>query len=87
MAAKLSGLASGLNPSMWLPGDFRPVVETALDAFGPGRLLYGSDWPLAELGGGAGRWKLALEDLLRGASDDDRRRIFGDTAAEVYSLG
>lgn len=58
----------------------------ALEAFGPDRLLYGSDWPLAELGGGAAAWKSAVDSLFTGLSEAERRRVFGDNAAEVYCL-
>ena len=84
VAAKVSGLTSGLAPGSWTPGDLRYAVEPALEAFGPERLMYGTDWPLAELGGGASAWKAALETLLEGTSPGDRDRLFGATAAEVY---
>ena len=85
--AKLSGLTSGLVPGAWSAEDLRPLVETALDAFGAGRLLYGSDWPLAELGGGAPAWRDAAGQLLGSLSRAERDAVFGGTAAEVYSLG
>ncbi|MCZ9881201.1 amidohydrolase family protein [Arthrobacter sp. B2a2-09] len=84
VVAKVSGLTSGLVPGSWTSSDLRPVVETALEVFGPERLMYGTDWPLAELGGGAGIWKTALETLLKGASEDAYDRLFGTTAVEVY---
>ncbi|MCX2748734.1 amidohydrolase family protein [Arthrobacter sp. MI7-26] len=84
VVAKVSGLTSGLVPGSWAARDLRYAIEPALEAFGPHRLMYGTDWPLAELGGGAGPWKNALETLLEGARQDDRDRLFGTTAAEVY---
>lgn len=86
VAAKVSGLTAGLPAGSWAAGDLRPVVEIALDAYGPYRLMYGSDWPLAELGGGAEPWKAALGVLLDGASRNDFDRVFAGTAEEVYSL-
>ncbi|TFV31542.1 hypothetical protein E4K10_04805 [Streptomyces sp. T1317-0309] len=53
VVAKVSGLTSGLAPGSWRAADLAAPVTIALGSFGPGRLLYGSDWPLAELGGGA----------------------------------
>ncbi|WP_241704229.1 amidohydrolase family protein [Leifsonia shinshuensis] len=84
--AKLSGLSSGFRPGAWSAEAFEPVVATALEAFGPGRLLYGSDWPLAELGGGAALWREAVDALLAGLSDSEREDVLGGVAAEVYSL-
>lgn len=82
----MSGVTSGLAKGGWSADDLRPYVDYALDAFGPERLMYGSDWPLAELGGGAPAWTAALESLLGGQTASDRERIFGSTAAAVYSL-
>lgn len=84
VVAKVSGLTSGLVPGSWAARDLRYAIEAALEVFGPERLMYGTDWPLAELGGGAGLWKAALATLLAGVSQDDHDRLFGRTAAEVY---
>lgn len=86
VTAKLSGLSSGLVAGSWTARDLAPVVDVALDAFGPSRLMYGSDWPLAELGGGAPAWIAAVETLLDGLSAAERDRVFGGTAREAYSL-
>jgi L-fuconolactonase len=86
VAAKVSGLVSGLAPGSWRAEDLADRVTIALDAFGPDRLLYGSDWPLAELGGGAVAWRSAVDALLAGLSEAERRRVFGGSAAEVYCL-
>jgi L-fuconolactonase len=86
VVAKVSGLTSGLAPGSWRAADLAAPVTIALESFGPERLLYGSDWPLAELGGGAAPWKSALEALLDGLSASERARVFGGNAADVYSL-
>lgn len=86
VAAKVSGLVSGLAPGSWRGEDLADRVSIALEAFGPDRLLYGSDWPLAELGGGATAWKSAVDRLLAGLSETERRRVRGDSAAEIYCL-
>jgi L-fuconolactonase len=86
VVAKVSGLSSGLAPGSWRAEDLADRVTTALEAFGPDRLLYGSDWPLAELGGGAPVWKKAVETLLNALSDAERARVFGGNAVEAYAL-
>jgi L-fuconolactonase len=86
VVAKVSGLTSGLAPGSWRAADLAATVTTALESFGPERLLYGSDWPLAELGGGAAPWKSALQALLDGLSASERAGVFGGNAADVYSL-
>jgi L-fuconolactonase len=87
VVAKLSGLVSGLEPGTWGVEDLRAPVEVALEAFGPGRILYGSDWPLVELGGGGRAWRAAVDELLAGLSADDVDRVLGANAARVYGTG
>jgi L-fuconolactonase len=64
----------------------KPVYEIALDAFGPERLMFGSDWPVCLLAASYDRVVSADRELLAGLSDDERARIFGETATEVYRL-
>ncbi|HEV7183879.1 MAG: amidohydrolase family protein [Actinomycetales bacterium] len=86
VVAKVSGLSSGLAPGAWTARDLAPVIDEAFGVFGPGRLLYGSDWPLAELGGGSPAWKAALESFLGELSAGEIDELYGGTAARVYSL-
>ncbi|WP_445050937.1 amidohydrolase family protein [Streptomyces sp. SAS_269] len=53
--AKLSGLVTEAAPASWTPDDLRPYTDAALDAFGPGRLMFGSDWPVCTLAAGYAR--------------------------------
>ncbi|MFF0269951.1 amidohydrolase family protein [Kribbella sp. NPDC004536] len=86
VVAKVSGLSSGLAPGSWRAADLEDRVTVALEAFGPERLLYGSDWPLAELGGGAVPWRSAVDSLLSELTEAERQRVFGGTATEIYCL-
>jgi L-fuconolactonase len=87
VVVKLSGLASGMDAGQWVPEDLRDVVSTTVDVFGTHRLLYGSDWPLVELGGGAPTWLAAVQELLAGLSDHERSAVFGGAATAAYDLG
>ncbi len=82
---KLSGLATEAAPG-WTADTLRPYAHLLLDTFGAARLMWGSDWPVLELGGDYGRWLAASEALLVGCSAADRDRIFGGTAVEFYRL-
>ena len=64
--------------------DLRPYVEHALQTFGPGRLLYGSDWPVLTLAGGHARWLEAATELLDGLEAEERQAIFSGNALRVY---
>lgn len=86
VAAKLSGLASAVvAPDSWTVADLRPVVAEAVDAFGPDRLMYGSDWPVCLLAGGYTRAFEGLHDALD-VSADDLDQIHYRTAMTWYRL-
>ena len=64
IACKLSGLPTEADRGRWTADELKPYVAHALDCFGTGRVLYGSDWPVVDLAGGHGRWLAAVEELL-----------------------
>ncbi|MEV1076273.1 amidohydrolase family protein [Micromonospora parva] len=84
--AKLSGLVTEVPGSAWTPGDLRPAVEDALDAFGPDRLMFGSDWPVCLLASSYQRWVDTVAELLDGQDAADRASIWGATARRAYGL-
>jgi L-fuconolactonase len=79
---------SGLYPPdpLWSAGDIRHVVEFAFELFGPDRLMFGSDWPVAELGGGYAKVFTELSRLFGQLSPPGRDAILGGTAARFYGL-
>jgi L-fuconolactonase len=84
VCAKISGLARLAGPEA---GDtLRRLVDIALEAFGPERLMYGSDWPLAELGAGAPAWRAAVTGLIGSLSAAEQASIMAGTAAGFYRL-
>lgn len=85
--AKISGLYASHGPlDSWTVDGIRPFVEDALELFTPARLMYGGDWPIAELAGGYGRSWDAIAEVLTSLGEPEREAIFGGTAARVYSL-
>ena len=84
--AKLSGLDAG-NADTWTAADVAPYMDRALELFGPNRLMFGSDWPVANLRGGYGSrvWRETNRVLAR-LSRGERDRILGGTAIAFYRL-
>ncbi|HXZ14712.1 MAG TPA: amidohydrolase family protein [Roseiarcus sp.] len=82
---KLSGLATEAGPN-WTVAELRPYVDHLLETFGPDRLIFGSDWPVATLATDYEDWVAAVEALTAGVSAVERAAIFGATAARVYRL-
>jgi L-fuconolactonase len=86
VTAKLSGLVTEADRRRWTAGDLRPYVETAVDLFGPDRLMFGSDWPVCLLASSYGAVKEALSAALPAMTTAERAEIFGGTAARTYRL-
>ncbi|WP_284745959.1 amidohydrolase family protein [Amycolatopsis sp. RTGN1] len=86
VAAKISGLVTEADLEHWTTEDLRPYVETALAAFGPDRLMLGSDWPVCLLAAGYETVWRTTESLLTRLTDAERAEISGGTAARIYRL-
>jgi len=82
---KLSGLVTEAGPP-WTIETLRPYVEHLLECFGAQRLMWGSDWPVVELGGGYTRWRCATIDLISQLSDHEHDAVLGDNAGRFYGL-
>jgi len=83
---KLSGLVTEANLDSWRVEDLRPFVEQALEFFGPGRMMFGSDWPVCLLAAEYGQVLDTFQLLLRELSDEERAMIFGGNATKFYQL-
>ncbi|ULR55044.1 amidohydrolase family protein [Streptomyces deccanensis] len=83
---KVSGLITEADWGKWTVDDIRPVWDTLLTAFGPQRLMFGSDWPVCVLAGGWDRWAATVEELLDTCSAHEKQAILHDTASAFYRL-
>ncbi|MFF5253110.1 amidohydrolase family protein [Streptomyces leeuwenhoekii] len=83
---KLSGLVTEADPASWTAGDLRPYADVVLDAFGPHRLMFGSDWPVCTLAASYGEVVAVAAELTAGLSEPERAAIFRTTATRVYDL-
>jgi len=63
-----------------------PYVDALLEAFGPGRMLWGSDWPVLTLAASYPAWVTMSEQLLASLSAAERTAIWGGTAAQIYKV-
>jgi L-fuconolactonase len=83
VCCKLSGLVTEARPE-WTAGDLVPVVDHLLQTFGPGRLIWGSDWPVLTLAGTYSQWWETVQTLLSSLSEADREAILGGNAERLY---
>ncbi|WP_405866136.1 amidohydrolase family protein [Streptomyces sp. NBC_01515] len=83
---KLSGLVTEADWKTWSTEDLHPYADTALDAFGPGRLMFGSDWPVCTLAATYGQVADAAGELTDDLSAAERAEVLEGTAIRVYGL-
>ena len=83
---KLSGMVTETNQAQWIRSDLQPYFDTVLKAFGPGRLMFGSDWPVCLLACTYSRWHETVLELTEGLSASEKELVFGRVATKVYSL-
>ncbi|MFE7504525.1 amidohydrolase family protein [Promicromonospora sp. NPDC057488] len=86
VTAKLSGLVTEASWTAWTAEGLRPAVEHAVAAFGPERLMFGSDWPVSLLAARYDAWVETLSSLLAGLSPAEQEAIWHGTARRAYGL-
>lgn len=86
VACKLSGMVTEADFAAWTIDDLRPYAETVLEAFGPKRLLFGSDWPVCAVACHYEKWVSVVGQFLASLSSDEQAAIFGGNAIRLYKL-
>jgi L-fuconolactonase len=83
---KVSGLVTEAKWDAWSPETLKPYLDVAVEAFGPTRLMAGSDWPVCLVASGYAQWWGLLREYFAGFSEAEQAAVFGGTAVEVYRL-
>jgi L-fuconolactonase len=86
ICCKLSGMVTEANWKAWQPGDFHRYLDVVFEAFGPDRLMIGSDWPVCTLSADyAAAMRIVLDYIsqLPPAAQDG---ILGENCARFYGL-
>jgi L-fuconolactonase len=84
--AKLSGLVTETENFRFTKHQFKPLLDTALEAFGPERLLFGSDWPVCLLAASYGEVLGIVKVFIAELSSDQQAAIMGNNARYFYQL-
>ena len=80
---KLSGMVTETNWKQWQPADFHPYLDAVFEAFGPARLMIGSDWPVCTLSAEyAPMMKIVMDHLPK----ESQNAILGDNCARFYQI-
>lgn len=86
VCCKFSGVVTEVLGIEWTPELLWPYFDVALAAFGPERLMFGSDWPVCLVATEYTRWDRFVESCVTGLAPAERRAILGGTAARFYRL-
>ncbi|TDC69350.1 amidohydrolase [Actinomadura sp. GC306] len=86
VTAKLSGLVTEAAPGRWAE-DVPPYARHVLDAFGPHRVMYGSDWPVCTLAAAFGEVTGLVRAAVARLPEAERAEVLGGTARRVYGIG
>jgi L-fuconolactonase len=86
VTCKLSGMVTEARWKEWRPVDMHPYLDAVLEAFGPSRLMIGSDWPVCLLAGDYDRTMSVVVDWTSRLSAAERDSVLGGNAARVYAL-
>ena len=68
----------------WTEGRLREVIETCVEAFGPKRAMFATDYPVSGLHIGFSRWVDVFRQVVAAFSEDEQTEIFHGTAARTY---
>jgi L-fuconolactonase len=83
---KASGLVTEADYTKWTEAQVRRYFDVALEAFGPQRLMFGSDWPVCLVACGYARWHQLVSSWISKLSPTEQGRVLGGTAVEAYKL-
>ena len=86
VCCKLSGMVTEADWTGWTYQDFVPYLEVIWDAFGPERLMVGSDWPVCEVAGGYDKAIGVVTQFLAPFSDTEKEAVWGGNARDFYGL-
>jgi L-fuconolactonase len=86
VSCKLSGMVTEANWQSWKIADFKPYLDVVFEAFGPSRLMIGSDWPVCKVSSSYKKTMHLVIDYLASFDDKSKKLILGDNAVRIYNL-
>ena len=83
---KISGMVTEADWKTWSPSTLQPYFDATIDTFGPNRLMFGSDWPVATVASEYSRWVDTVKTWTAALSETEQERLWAGTAIEAYRL-
>jgi L-fuconolactonase len=86
VTCKISGVVTEADHAAWTYDQAAPYIAHAIECFGFDRVMFGGDWPVSELATSYRRWVEVVDRVTAGASQDDLRKLYRETATAFYRL-
>lgn len=83
---KISGMVTEADWTSWTAGGLRPYFDAVLAAFGPKRLMFGSDWAVLTLAATYSAWVDTFRTLIAGLTPNEQEQVCSGTAKAAYRL-
>lgn len=83
---KISGMITEADYITWTNQQILPYMELVLEAFGPKRILYGSDWPVCLVAGNYGKVLRLAKEFSNTLSENEQVDFFYNNAQRIYNL-
>jgi len=86
VSCKISGMVTEANFQSWTAKQLQPYFDVILEAFGPKRLLFGSDWPVCLAATTYNEWLKLVQVNISSLSESEQTDIMGENAIQIYRL-
>lgn len=86
VVCKVSGVITEADHRHWTAEQVKPYVAHVIERFGFDRVMFGSDWTVSELTHPYPKWVEIVDEVVKGASETELRRLYRDTAIATYRL-
>jgi len=83
---KISGMVTEADWKSWTAEDLRPYMDTVVEAFGTGRIMYGSDWPVCLVAASYQQVFRTVKDYFSSFSPAEQHAFFQGNATRFYNL-
>ena len=86
VCCKVSGMVTEARWKQWRAEDFRPYLDVVFEAFGPERVMIGSDWPVCTVSASYAETIGMVKEYIRQFSDEQQEAILGGNCAAFYGV-
>jgi L-fuconolactonase len=86
VSCKISGMLTEADWGNWKVDDFTPYLDIIFNAFGPARVMFGSDWPVCLLAGGYQGTMQVTQNYIAKLSATEQEQFWGGNAISFYGL-